>query len=33
MAKSAVLADYGVYKKGRNYIMCSLYQRLIDDLA
>ena len=33
IAKSAVLADYGVDKKGRNYLMCLLYQRLIDDLA
>ena len=32
IAKSAVLAEYGKDIKGRNYITCLLYQRLIDDL-
>jgi len=32
IARSAVLADYGTDIEGRNYLMCSLYQRLIDDL-
>jgi len=33
IAKSAVLANYDTDIKGRNYIMCLLYQRLIDDLG
>jgi len=33
IAKSAVLADYGTDIKGRNYLTCLLYQRLIDDLT